>query len=184
MLAPIIDPLAPQNIIAVHRTYLEHREGIWRKASVAPVKKVSAPYKGGVIPLLRGGSGKRLSEAPEGESVMIAEGIENALAAAILLGPGEPDGIEPAPRVFAAVSAPNLPHIRLPKQFAEVILICDSYCERDPVAATYNLAEKNWLAAGLAVSRQMPPIGFKDFAAACEARVRCDAENPMENPIR
>lgn len=165
MLAPIVDPLLRQ-IISVHVTFLTEQGGAWHKAPISPVKKVSAPYKGGVIPLFRGGSGKPLMAAPEGDTALIAEGIENALAAAWMLAPGR-GGIDPAPRVFAAIAAPNLQHVKLPPQFAEVVLICD----RDPfanraVAGAYDAAERAWLEAGLAVSRQLPPVGFKDFAAA------------------
>jgi hypothetical protein len=163
MLAPIIDPLRPQ-IIAVHKTFLHCHADAWRKAPVMPAKKVSAPYKGGVIPLLRGASGKPLSLAPEGDVALIAEGIENALAAILLCA------IEPTPRTFAAISAPNLPHIRLPPQFAEVILVCDQDGENQSVCHARDTAERNWLAAGMAVSRVLPPGGCKDFADAAAAQ--------------
>jgi hypothetical protein len=169
MVAPIVDPLVRQ-IVAVHRTFLGLCGAVWRKAPVKPQKKVSGPYKGSVIPLLRGASGRPLGEAPQGDAVLIAEGIENALAAAWLLRPGQPGGIDPMPRVFAAISAPNLPNIKIPPQFAEVILICDRDHEANQaVQRAYDQAERRWLETGLAVSRQMPPVGFKDFAAACEA---------------
>lgn len=173
MLAPIIDPLCRQ-IIAAHVTFLAGGGGNWHKAPIAPVKKASARYKGGVIPLLHGASGKPLQFAPDGETVLIAEGIENALAAAIMLAPGEPEGIDPRPRVFAAVSAPNLPHIRLPPQFAEVVMIGDRWeagYANPAVVRAYDLAERAWLDAGLAVKLQMPPKGFRDFAEALAANL-------------
>ena len=170
MLAPIIDPLC-RKIIAAHATFLAGERDTWRKAPIEPDKKVTTTYKGGVIPLLRGASGKPLQFAPENEAVMIGEGIENALAAAIMLGPDREGGIDPAPRVFAAVSAPNLPHVQMPPHVAEVYLIGDRYqpgYQNPMVERAYDKAERNWLDAGLAVTRRMPPKGYKDFADALQ----------------
>lgn len=169
MLAPIVDPMRPQ-VIAAHITFLtEGAAGGWQKAPIRPAKKVSAPYRGCIIPLLRGASGKSLSLAPEGDTVLIAEGIENALAAAIMLLADPVTPLPQAPRVFAAVSAPNLPHIKLPARFAEVILACDNDGENPAVHRARALAERNWLEAGLAVCWRFPPPQFKDFAAALAA---------------
>lgn len=165
MVAPIICPLQ-RKVFAVHHTFLEHADR-WRKAPIEPAKKVTATYKGGVIPLWRGGSGKELCHAPEGETLLMGEGIENSLAAALLLP------LEPAPRVFAGVVACNLPHIKLPPSFAEVVLVMDRYApgyENSAVEKAYDLAERNWVEAGINVTRQLPPVGFKDFAEALAAQ--------------
>ena len=174
MLAPIIET-ATRKIIAAHITYLAGERDAWRKAPVEPVKKVTAPYRGGIIPLLRGASGKPLKFAPDNEAVMIGEGIENALAAAVMLRPGEVGGIDPPPRVFAGVTAGNLPHIQMPPQVAEVYLVCDRWLpgyENPAVERAYQRAEQNWLDAGLSVQRCSPPKGFKDFADALVANDR------------
>lgn len=170
MLAPIIDPRR-RKIIAAHLTFLAGERDAWTKAPVKPAKKVTAEYQGGIIPLLRGASGKPLQFAPANEAVLIAEGIENALAAAILLAPDAETGIDPAPRVFAAVSAPNLPHVQMPEHVAEVYLIADHYepgYANPAVERAYDRAERNWLEAGLAVTRRQPPKGYKDFADALQ----------------
>jgi hypothetical protein len=121
MVAPVIH-LASHMHISTHRTWLmQDHSGVWRKATVDPVKKALGSFRGGVIPLLRGVSGRPLKEAQDGETVLIAEGIENALAAAYLTRAEQT-------RVWAAVSVNNLKHIALamPQQFSRVVIVKDN----------------------------------------------------------
>jgi hypothetical protein len=159
MLAPIIDPGGggPTPQIAVHVTFLHQGDdGHWRKANVDTAKKSYGPAKGGVIPLLRGRSGRPLRHAPEGDAVLIGEGIENSLAASLCV-----DG---EPRVLAAVSVGNLPRIALPPTIKTVILAYDRDGENQGVFKARNVARQRFKSEGRDVEILQPPVGIKDFS--------------------
>jgi hypothetical protein len=110
-----------------------------------------------VIPLLRGASGKRLRDAPDGDTVLIAEGIENALAAAYLRGDRS--------RVFAAVSANNFPKLRLPAQLAHVVIVRDNDEANPGVEKTLKETMDLLTEEGHDVEWRAAPPQFKDMAA-------------------
>ena len=156
MLAPIVDPMSGQQI-ATHATYLDTDDaGVWRKARMVPAKKVFGAYRGGIIPLLRGASGKPLKLAPDGDTILIGEGIENSLAASLLV-----DG---DPRVVACVAVGNLPSLELPIAFTNVILAYDRDGENEGVRKARDQAYARFLAEHRAVRTIKPPHGSKDFA--------------------
>lgn len=156
MLAPIMDPRTRRQI-ATHVTYLEmDRDGQWRKADVTPAKKVFGGYAGGVIPLLRGASGQPMAKAPDGDTILIGEGIENSLAASLLV-----DG---DPRVVACVAVGNLPGLELPDAFTTVILAYDRDGENEGVRRARARASERFVAEGRTVQRIKPPVHHKDFA--------------------
>jgi hypothetical protein len=98
MVAAIVG--ADGKFLAVHRTWLERRaDGSVGKAPVANNKMVWPGYAGGFIRLARGASGRPFKEAPEGEDLWIAEGIEDALTAA---------QAAPELRVIAGVALANI----------------------------------------------------------------------------
>jgi len=109
---------------ALHRTYLgiHPRSGLWSKADLPNPKKVMGPQQGAAIRVWsgigpRGGKPGPLAEAPPGARVMIAEGIEDALVAAIAC---------PEARVLAAINLDNLGRVELPASVTEVTLIADN----------------------------------------------------------
>ena len=112
-------------MLAVHRTYLEFANGIWRKAwkgarvNDKPVaaKRVLGRYAGGTIRLTKGASRKPLANAPDGEWIVVSEGIENALTVAL---------VAPHMRCLAAVSISNLGNIELPPQIGGVLIVADN----------------------------------------------------------
>jgi hypothetical protein len=165
MLAAIIEPTS-RKFMAVHCTYLQPEGAGWRKARLDPPKKVFAPYAGGVIPLTRGASGRPLATAPEDDACLIAEGIENALAAHFL---------RPELRAFAAVAVGNLAAIALPESMASVDLVCDRDGENDAVMRARNRATDRWLGEGRAVQLLRPPAGYQDFADWLAAVTKGDA---------
>lgn len=119
MLALISD--AQGRAIACHRTYLQFRDGRWRKADVPAPKKVLGDFAGGAIHLWsglgpRGGKGRRLAEAEPGSHLYLSEGIEDALSCVIAL---------PEARVLAGISLSNLASVALPPAITEVTLIAD-----------------------------------------------------------
>ncbi|MEM9782153.1 MAG: toprim domain-containing protein [Pseudomonadota bacterium] len=115
----------PTPFIGLHRTYLARGDdGIWRKAPVPSPKKVLGAFGGGAIRLWsgfgpRGGKGRRLAEARPGARLYIAEGIEDALSAAVLLGEAQDV------YVIAAVSLMNMRDVALPPAIRDVTIIGD-----------------------------------------------------------
>jgi hypothetical protein len=135
-------------------------DGVWRKAAVDPVKKTRGMFTGGVVPLLRGRSGKPLHEAPEGDTILIAEGIENALAASLAAA----ELIKVAPRVVACLGVANLPELTLPRGITTVFLAFDRDGENETVRRTRDRAVKRFKSEGRDVDWLKTPPGVKDFA--------------------
>lgn len=120
MIASIND--ADGQLVAAHRTYLQlHADGTVTKAkSLAKSKAVLGSYAGAFIALNRGASGKPIKDAPEGDTVVIAEGIEDGLSIAIAT---------PHYRVIAAISISNIKNLQLPAAIRNVIIATDNdYC--------------------------------------------------------
>lgn len=156
MTAPIIDPIA-RKLLGAHVTYLAHRDGTWRNTSLQPRRRVFGLKEGGIIPLLRGATGERLPQA--GEAVLIGEGIENTLAAALCCG--DLAELPARPRAWAAVDLGNFRKLALPSEIATVLFVHDRDNERfgryrDAVASA-------WQDEGRAVIHLEPPQGCKDF---------------------
>jgi hypothetical protein len=163
--------------VATHCTWLAHdaRAGRWRKVPVEPAKMVFGPMRGGTIRLWRGASNKPLADAPPGDVVAIAEGIENALTVALEC---------PEWRVLAAVSSGNLPAIELPPQCSEIVLIADRDGENPQPRRARDQAIDRWLREGRRVRVATPPAGYKDFneaAQAWAARVAADNQRAAED---
>lgn len=110
----------------VHRTWLARRpDGVWDKAPLEDPRRTLGPYKGGAIRIWRGAptegsraaQGKGLNHAVPGSSVVICEGIEDALSIALAC---------PDRRVVAAASASNIANVGLPETITEVIIFADN----------------------------------------------------------
>lgn len=153
MLAAVIGPRG--RFVACHRTYLqEHRDGRVTKAPVPSPKKVIGPSKGGLIPLARGPSGKAWKDAPEGDVLGLAEGIEDALSYAVAV---------PEHRVAATLNVGNLCHLRLPPTIATIIIAADNDAPGSPAARTLERAAARFLAEGRDVRIAHCPAGIKDL---------------------
>jgi hypothetical protein len=162
MVAAIVGPDGRH--AATHRTWL-HRDpgGRWSKAPLHDPKMTLGRYVGGHIPLARGASGKPLADAPEGEAVAIAEGIETALSVAVAC---------PELRVLAAVSLANMARVVLPDAVREVILCADNDAAGSPAALAFQRAVDAFAAQGRTVRVARSPLG-KDFNDALT--MECDA---------
>jgi Toprim domain-containing protein len=153
MVAAVIDVVSNKQV-AVHRTWLEYRDGGWTKAARLENAKTSlGPIRGGIIPLVRGESGKPWSKAPGGDHLILAEGIENALSMAACC---------PAWRAAAYVSAANLSALDLPVAFASVLLVEDRDGENAGVVAARQETMAHWTREGRTVQRWRPSPGIKD----------------------
>lgn len=111
-------------VVGCHRTWLAMAaDGTWHKAPVPKPKKVLGWSDGCWINIWsgtgpRGGKAGSLRDAPPGTVVHIAEGIEDALSAAVIL---------PEARHIACVSLSNMAALAgtLPRQVTEVVLLAD-----------------------------------------------------------
>jgi hypothetical protein len=148
--------------VATHRTWLARVAGGWGKAPLRDPKMSLGTVRGGFIPLWRGASGKSLRQAPEGDAVAIAEGIETALSVAIAC---------PELRVLSAVSLGNMGRLVLPPAVHTVILCADNDGDNPQAAATLQRAIDRYAAEGRTVRLARPSIGkdFNDQLRAAEA---------------
>lgn len=144
-------------IIGCHRTFLAPGPaGRWSKAPIAAPKKVMGQVGGGFIPLWRGASGRPIREAPETDTLAIAEGIEDALTIALHM---------PEWRVIAAVSVGNMANLVLPTTLRDVVFCWDRDGDNLSVARAREMAVERLLREGRSVREIRPPEGFKDFNA-------------------
>jgi len=155
MLAPLVRPSTGE-VVGVHQTFLglvPGMPGVWGKAAVAPAKKSFGEKKGNIIPLLKGKSRKGLMQAPEGDLLLIAEGIENALTGALAW---------PEARVVAGVDIGNLSAIALPAVFRHLVFVADRDGFNPATDQAREAAIARWQAEGREVEIMLPPVGFKD----------------------
>jgi hypothetical protein len=155
--------------VSIHRTFLEpDGAGGMRKATdLRKPKQAYSEYRGGIIPVWRGDSGKPIKDAPEGEWIAGSEGIEDAVAMAIAL---------PEMRTFSTVSLSNLGNIVLPPQIGGIYWHRHRGDPPDAIEAFERAAET--LARRRICLREVwAPGDFKDFTAYAEAeyRTECDA---------
>ena len=140
--------------VATHRTWLQRdADGTWRKAKLTNPKMSLGAVAGGSIRIWRGASGKPLAQAPEGETVAIAEGIETALSVAIAC---------PELRVLSAISLGNMCRLVLPPAVRTVILCADNDGPNEGAARALQRAVDHYAADGRIVKIAVPPVG-KDF---------------------
>lgn len=145
IVAAICNPIGQH--VAVHRTWL--LEDGSAKAPLIDAKMTLGRYAGGCIRLWRGSSGKSWADAPEGETVVVAEGIEDGLSIAIA---------RPEHRVLAGVSLSNMGGMKVPPNSGKVLLCCDN--DVDPQAlAGRDRAITNFMQQGKRVALVKSPIG-------------------------
>ena len=143
--------------LAVHRTWIEpHPEiaGGWRKAGLREAKKTLGTYAGGWIPLTRGASGGRWRDVQASETVALAEGIENALSAAMRV---------PEWRSAATVSIANMTRVKLPPSIRDVVVCADNDARNSAAVAAWATAVNHLLSLGCEVRSERPDPGFKDW---------------------
>ncbi len=117
-------------------------------------KKTLGAYTGGYIRLSRGASGRPWRELRGDDTVAIAEGIETALAVALLV---------PEWRVCSAVSLANLPSIALPDSVRDVVVCADNDAPNSAAVVALKNAIDALLKRGIAVRVARPEPGVKDW---------------------
>lgn len=146
--------------LATHRTWIaQDGKGAWRKAPLRDAKKVLGGFAGGFIPVWRGATGQPMRKAPQGEPVVMAEGIETALSIALAA---------PEYRVIAAVSLANMGRVLLPAHIGEVIVAADNDAPDSPASIALERALAHLGAEGRTVRVARSPIG-NDFNDALTA---------------
>lgn len=145
----------------VHRVWLAPgaSSGRWCKAELKDPKKALGSVTGGCIPIWRGTAGTPLRDAPEGSAVALCEGIEDALAVALLA---------PELRVLAVVSLANMASVALPASIAAVTICADNDAPGSRAALDLQRVVDAHAAAGRDVRIARSPMG-KDFADALAA---------------
>ena len=142
-------------INAVHRTWLDARpDGLVVKAPLKDAKMTLGSYRGGAIRISRGATGKPLGGAEPGETVIITEGIEDALTIVMA---------RPDYRMLCAVSLANMGSRELPPAIATVIIAADNDGDNPAAAKALKRAIGNFQGQGRTVKIARPPIGYKDF---------------------
>lgn len=131
------------HLVAVHRTWLEYAGGAWIKARLGRYdnKMVLGTHPGGSIHLWKGASDKKLKDAPEGDPVVIAEGIETALSIVMRA---------PERRVLCGLNQGNMGGVWLPPQIGDVILALDN-----DAAVDNDKSEEKRAKAELATARML-----------------------------
>ena len=142
------------DMAAVHRTWLQQEaDGRWTKAKLLNPKMSLGQLAGGTIRLWRGASRKPLKDALEGETAIVAEGVEDGLSCALLC---------PELRVLSAVSLPNMARIELPPAVRTVILAADNDGDNPAAAKALQRAIDHFAGEGRTVRLARSPVG-KDF---------------------
>jgi putative DNA primase/helicase len=142
-------------LIAVHRTWIDRdAASVWRRRDRASLGLV-------------GGGAVRL--APAGETLLVAEGIETALAA--MQATAQP--------AWAALSTSGIVALALPSIVRTIVILADHDRSGAGLQAALTVAQR-WFAEGRRVRIAMPPepgTDFADMLAGCaHARIvgMCD----------
>ena len=143
---------------ACHRTALEARPDgtVGKSGRVKNVKTIMGRPKGAFIAINRGSSGKTLSAAPDGETLVVCEGIEDALTLCLA---------RPSLRIVAAGTLGAMSDVAPPPAVKTLVL----YRDRDhkPQAlADFERSLARQIERGQPFGRRvvvaMPPEGVKD----------------------
>jgi hypothetical protein len=148
--------------IATHRTYLaQDSAGRWRKDKrLRDAKRSLGRFRGGFISLNRGASNKPLAKAPEGDRLILCEGIEDGLTLALAC---------PDFRVLAGVSLGNFNNIILPPAIQDITIAADNDGENAQAAAALEKAIAHFQTGGRTVRVARSEVG-KDFNDELQVR--------------
>lgn len=152
--------------IALHRTFLQRQGDIVTKAPIDAPKRTLGSYAGGSIKLWRGNSGKPWLNMPMGSTIIVAEGVEDALSALVgaeIAFPVRHRVLAPRPmpvielRVIAAVSVANIGALDFPAQVARLVILAQRDPSGSPAARDLRHAIERLKAQGLEILVMPPP---------------------------
>ncbi|MEM7498133.1 MAG: toprim domain-containing protein [Pseudomonadota bacterium] len=134
-----VDRVGEDRPVGIHRTYLSLRA---TKIAHDPARLALGPIRGAAVRLVEGQG-----------ALLIAEGIETALSAAVFAAP-------PGASIWAALTASGLAGLMLPAAGGDLIIAPDN----DAVGlAAATALEDQASAAGWTVSRRAPPEAYGDW---------------------
>lgn len=134
---------------------------VWRKDKRLMDSKLSlGSFRGGFITLNRGASNKPIAKAPQGDRVILCEGIEDGLTLALAC---------PEHRVLAGVSLGNFMNVDLPPAIQDVTIAADNDGENAQAQAALGKAVARFQAEGRTVRIARSDVG-KDFNDQLQAR--------------
>jgi hypothetical protein len=151
LVAAIVD--GDGRMVAVHRTWLA-LDGSSKAPPLHNQKMTLGRYAGAAIHLWRGASGKPLNKAPDGDSLVITEGIEDGLSAAVAA---------PERRVMAAVSLGNMANILLPPAIRTIIIAAQNDAPGSRAARSLDRTVVTFKRQGRRVKIARPPSNVKDL---------------------
>ncbi len=118
---------------AVHRTYLECEQGVWRvikrpnpKGVLKSLKLSYGNVTGGHVSVSKGKADCPLGRAPQGDTVLMAEGYETACCYALA---------SPELRVISTVSLGNMATVAIPATVTTRILVKENGLKREGLLA-------------------------------------------------
>lgn len=140
---------------AIHRTWLQvHGDGAVTKGKLQNPKKTWGTLAGGTIRLWRGVSGKRWAEAPADDTLVLTEGIEDALTLAMA---------QPEWRIAATVSLGNMARVVPPPAVREIVIAADNDGGNEAAGKALRQAIVVFMERGCTVKLTFPGGGCKDF---------------------
>ncbi len=138
--------------VASHRTWL--REDGKGKAALIEPKKALGKFRGGFIPLWKGRHDVPMKDIPQGTPVLVSEGIEDGLSAALAC---------PEERVIAAVALDNMGALELPPQMGPLIILAQHDDVGSKAVQSLERVVAKHQAQGRDVRLAFPPAGVKDL---------------------
>lgn len=152
MVAAISDPAGRR--VAVHRTWLMvGADGGVHKAPVETAKMTRGSYRGGCIRLWHGGAGRAWDAAGVGDTLAIAEGIEDAMSVI---------AARPAWFVAAAVSLGAMLSTQLPP-VGTIVLITQNDAPDSKAAELLQRVRQRFRGLGKTLLLLRPPPDVKDL---------------------
>lgn len=161
-----------RSVAAVHRTFLQFRDGRWQKLR-RPDEAASAKHgkpmfhkakmmwgskKGAHIPVWKGRFDGPLHAVPPGTDIYVSEGIEDGASVAME---------DPALRIVAAGDVGNIGELVVPDQAGNIVIIAQNDPDGSGGATSFEKAVKNLqerYRGQRLIKAMFPPIEVKDFA--------------------
>jgi hypothetical protein len=159
---------AAGQFVNAHRIWLRERpDGSVMKAPIArPKLSMPGGYAGGCVRLWRGASGKPWSAMPQGETLLVGEGIEDTLAIVCA---------RPEWRAASVLSVSSIAALALPPQVRRLVWIAQNDPPGSPAAQTLARGLRVHRLAGRAVAVIRPPRWVKDVAELAQLAAEEDA---------
>jgi hypothetical protein len=158
MVLCVVGPDGKQS--AVHRIYLEHRDGHWRnlkrpdhKGRMKSVRLALGSVSGGHVSVSKGVADCPLRRAPQGDRVLMAEGFETAAEYAIAC---------PELRCISTISLGNMAAVVVPATVTTRLLVKENGLKPGGEAAFQKAIEAHQM-QGSDVREVSTPRGFSDI---------------------